>query len=157
MELAQNRVQWHALVIAVLNLGVLLPESVSGQIKSVFAFPYSFRNKSQHSTNWLIITWFLNGHVGITTKSWCEVMYLKTPNQVWRRRQGHTPSFTTPVNVLHKCRMRSETALDRILFLPQLSLVSTSFFTANFHLHRIGVNYSSFYPRNIIRYLIYFE
>jgi hypothetical protein len=27
MELAQDRVQWQALVLAVLNLGVLLPES----------------------------------------------------------------------------------------------------------------------------------
>jgi hypothetical protein len=27
MELAQDRVQWRALVLAVLNLGVLLPES----------------------------------------------------------------------------------------------------------------------------------
>jgi hypothetical protein len=28
MELAQDRVQWLALVLAVLNLGVLLPESL---------------------------------------------------------------------------------------------------------------------------------
>jgi hypothetical protein len=29
MELAQDRVQWHAFVLAVLNLGVLLPELVN--------------------------------------------------------------------------------------------------------------------------------
>jgi hypothetical protein len=46
MELAQDRVQWQALVLAVLNLRVLLP----GSLFTIVSFPIHY-SKSSSDTN----------------------------------------------------------------------------------------------------------
>jgi hypothetical protein len=46
MELAQDRVQWRALLLAVLNLGVLLPES---KLLHNFFYKYCYKISPQNA------------------------------------------------------------------------------------------------------------